>query len=1565
MPDTTTDATPDTTPDTTSSSSPPSVRAPRVIAVKPEDRLVSKPGTGGAIVWNWVPFRRRFLMLAELHSIDTVIVDGIHPQPDGSLSDDDKLVDKEARSAIMGSIANPELVDDCRTAHAMWTKLTSRFEARTLAQEMFLMDKLQSMRFDIGSSLEDHISALFLVRSELRSMGVGSELTDTFMAKRLIQSLPYDEFATTIDALDDTKLDLDEIRLKLLNKYSRLMQNMPAKKIVPPGAFVAMRDSSRGGAFPPCEWCSRTNHSAKNCWTKYGRDNVEARRGGVTARTGRVSQPTSLIAREVPSSSGQASSLCEEPLQGFAFTIRAPAPHLPPSALSIAIKLTEHQRVGGWIVDSGASHHFCFTRDRFRNYTPLKSPMMIQLGGVGEMVGLGYGDIIISYPLNGQVAQMTLQRALYVPQARFNLLSISHLDDEGKLITFHGGVCRVYEPTGPPSLEPDFARAELTLQVARTQSSNLYHLNDLLTATPMSHQAPSALTAITGQSNVPVVSADLLHARLGHVNHVDMKRLTTMADGLAYSGEVSATCETCIMAKHHRTPTPKVRTTETTELLELVHSDIAGPFPVNGLHGERYFAIFMDDHSCMVWLRLLKSKDEVLPAFVEWKTFVENQTGKKIKAFRSDNAMEYQSAAFSKVLSDSGIQRQSSATYTQAQNGKSERCVRTITEFGRSILFFSNLPLPFWSVAVEHACYLRNRLPTRALASSTPYEVWFGRRPDLRHVRVFGSVAYAHVPDERRKKLDPKARKGIYLGVAAGIKGHRLYDPVKRTLFVSAHVKFDERSSVLDPSDMDTIVAIFRVDDAPPAGEPSSQPSSASDSDDFSIDSESAVENEPVEVPVASDPFDHIGDNDASMPRRSSRRRQVPDRYIHSDRIGDQLGLSSVSQHSAARPVDSLTSSGDQVLDSIPEPRCDPAADPAAELQPPAASLVADALPSPWTPVQPVTNVMFNGCAVGDQLTPTVGYVGLPAVPGVCSSVLDSPSTDASAAHLDTEDYEKLFSSGFALVATEVALHNEPASYRQAVNGPDADAWLSAMDDEYKSLMDAGTFELVKLPQGANLVTCRWVFRLKQNADGSVSRFKARLVARGFTQRQGVDYDLTFAPVVKLQSVRALLALAASQDWEIHQMDVVTAYLNGDLEHTIYMAQPEGFIPDGQQGLVCLLKKSLYGLKQAGRSWNIKIHQVLVKLGFTRMEADHCVYRFVNNATIIWLCLYVDDLLLFSNHLPALSAFKRRLAAEFRMKDLGEAKFVLGITIERNRVARTIAISQAAYVRSVLARFRQENAKPVFTPLDAGQHLTKSDCPVDGSPEQQFMRSVPYLQAVGAIMFLMLATRPDLAFAITKLAQFSHNPGKTHWQALQRLLRYLRGTESMSITYGGNTEPLPTSVSIAAFCDADWASDRDDRRSTTGYVVIINGGGVSWQAKKQPTVSASSVEAEYVSMSQAAKEVQWWIYLLDGLNESVPTPFPIFSDSQGAIALVDQPSCHSKCKHIDVRHHHIRDLHDRRVVDFFYLRTEEMPADLLTKALTRNVHARLLSKFGLAVDSSGPVGLSQSSDQQS
>ena len=540
-----------------------------------------------------------------------------------------------------------------------------------------------------------------------------------------------------------------------------------------------------------------------------------------------------------------------------------------------------------------------------------------------------------------------------------------------------------------------------------------------------------------------------------------------------------------------------------------------------------------------------------------------------------------------------------------------------------------------------------------------------------------------------------------------------------------------------------------------------------------------------------------------------------------------------------------------------------------------------------------------------------------------------------------------------ALIAVgHTFISKEPVHYRQVAYRSDRKQWEDAMKAEYDSIQQAGTWTLVPLPAGRKPIGNKWVFKLKHKADGTIDRYKARLVAQGFSQKEGVDYNETFASVAKFCSIRALLALGAYQDLEIHQMDVNTAFLNGDLDEEIYMRQPDGFVVPGKEQLVCKLNKSLYGLKQAARAWYTKIDRVLLELGFSRLEADHCVYQFHDgDNVVIYIALYVDDLLILSNSMRRLDQFKNQLSQIFQMKDLGEAHYVLGFQIHRDRQARTLSISQGEYIKNVLDRFDMLDCKSVTTPLATGVKLLKSDCPT--SPQQvEEMSKVPYQQAIGAIMYAMQGTRPDIAYAVTALSQFSHNPGHVHWTGVKRLLRYLKGTIDYKLTYTGSPS---SSVSIRSFpalsgyCDADWGSDLNDRRSITGYVFTLAGGAISWQSKKQPTVALSSVEAEYMASTQATKEALWWRTFLNELGfNSSESPIQLFSDSQGSIALAKNPEYHSRTKHIDIKHHFVREHVANRNVRFDFVGTESMVADVLTKPLPRDSHIKFVKAMGIS-----------------
>ena len=432
------------------------------------------------------------------------------------------------------------------------------------------------------------------------------------------------------------------------------------------------------------------------------------------------------------------------------------------------------------------------------------------------------------------------------------------------------------------------------------------------------------------------------------------------------------------------------------------------------------------------------------------------------------------------------------------------------------------------------------------------------------------------------------------------------------------------------------------------------------------------------------------------------------------------------------------------------------------------------------------------------------------------------------------------------------------------------------------------------------------------------------------------------SPPVHRPCLTALLALVAHHDWELHQMDVRSAYLNGELEEEMYMKQPTGFVAPGTEGMVCRLNKALYGLKQAGRTWNKRIDVELKAHGFAPIDADPCVYAYKRGSVVLIISLYVDDLLLASDSLDELNKVKAELQTCFDMEDMGEASFALGIKITRDRAARTLTISQGAYILDVLSRFDMQDSRPVSTPMDAKCKLE----PATATTELDAVAKTRYQSAVGALLHAARATRPDISFAVTALSQFCKAPTEEHWQAVKRVFRYLRGTVEHGLTYKGTGSPKDSPV-LHGYCDSDYAEDETDCRSVTGYTFMLSGAAISWASRKQPTVAHSSTEAEYMAASDAAKEAIWWRLFLSCLGYSMDNATRILSDNQGSIALSKNPEGHRRVKHIGVRHHYIREqvAKGTRILD--YVSTTKMAADVLTKAVGATQHSTIIQLLGM------------------
>ena len=388
------------------------------------------------------------------------------------------------------------------------------------------------------------------------------------------------------------------------------------------------------------------------------------------------------------------------------------------------------------------------------------------------------------------------------------------------------------------------------------------------------------------------------------------------------------------------------------------------------------------------------------------------------------------------------------------------------------------------------------------------------------------------------------------------------------------------------------------------------------------------------------------------------------------------------------------------------------------------------------------------------------------------------------------------------------------------------------------------------------------MFKKKEGVlEVEASRFKARLVAKGYTQKEGVDFNEIFSPVVRHTSIRILLSLVVHKGLELHQLDIKTAFLHGDLEEEIYMAQPEGYARGVK---VCLLQKSLYGLKQSPRQWYKKFDMFMLGIGFKRSTFDLCVYyKGLSNGEFIYLLLYVDDMLIACKHMDEIDNLKKLMSSKFEMKDLGEAKKILEIDIFRDKEKREIFVSQRKYIEKVLERFNMGGANPVITPLAPHFKLSSKQCP-KSEQERESMAKMPYASAVGCIMYLMVCTRPDIAHAVSVVSRFMSNPGKPHWEALRWILRYLKGSMDVGLLY--RKENNGNGDCVVGYCDADLGGDRDKRKSLTGYIFSAWGNTISWRASLQPVVALSSTEAEYMAATEATREALWLKWLVNELG---------------------------------------------------------------------------------------------------
>jgi hypothetical protein len=550
----------------------------------------------------------------------------------------------------------------------------------------------------------------------------------------------------------------------------------------------------------------------------------------------------------------------------------------------------------------------------------------------------------------------------------------------------------------------------------------------------------------------------------------------------------------------------------------------------------------------------------------------------------------------------------------------------------------------------------------------------------------------------------------------------------------------------------------------------------------------------------------------------------------------------------------------------------------------------------------------------------------------------DSPIALLSETDLPEIDGEE--SAAYAFVnITELPSGETPKTYLQAMHSIEKKLWRFATDSEMQSLIDADSWELVKQTDASNVVSGKWVFKIKKDKDGNVSRYKARWVARGFSQRENVDYTEIFAPVVRASSIRTLVAYGNAMDMDMSTADVSSAFTWAEVDERIFVEQPHGYATRGPNGeaMVCKLKKGLYGTKQAARLWNKKFHATLLLDGWQQFESDPCVYwRRTERFGYQLVGVYVDDILhLYRGH-HVHKAFVDQCNKSFPTKNEGEVEWILGFRVVRNRRARTLTIDQSQALSDFLADNDYTELNPAITPMDTGW---KHD---SDSPLLDKEASTAFRSQLMSIAYWSQYTRPDVAVAVSTLCRHVSAPTDMCNAALRRLIRYLVGTINYGITYSVVDNNTDKTLKLEAFADSSWGGEDDVQgKSMSGYVTYFGGGPISWSTGLQSVIAQSSAEAELIAAYNCSTAAVYHRTFLEDLGMTMSGATTIWEDNTACIAMSKNPVNHKRCRHILVKYHYLRTLRDNNIVKLEYVRTADQIADLMTKPTGRGIFLKL------------------------
>jgi hypothetical protein len=959
-------------------------------------------------------------------------------------------------------------------------------------------------------------------------------------------------------------------------------------------------------------------------------------------------------------------------------------------------------------------------------------------------------------------------------------------------------------------------------------------------------------------------------------------------------------CTVCMRAKMSRKAFgDKLNRQPAQGVFHRAHADLMGPFRVPAINSGAVYALtILDEFSNHIWQYYLKNKSDAALFIRNWHTMIKNQYSMNVKEFHTDHGGEFTSSELLKYWESHGVVATTTPRNTPQYNGIVERMHRTILDGTRALLIQSSLPRSFWLLAMDTVVYTINRSVRSVKKTMTPMEIVTSIKPILSHMRVFGCDAMVHQkhPDG---KLDDKASPMIFVGYVTQRMAYKFFDPSSRKFVVERDADF--------------------IEDQFTVGRPSAtgiKSTSLSVNDD-SVDQ--LLNSQADDARITVSPINDLCDGVANPISGG-------DSNVRSSSIVAPSSVPSSNSLSAVNSNQSSVSSSSAAVSLSPNP---------------------DVADSPDSDSSSSVSRASVQSSLGDSVVVHQGIIadghGAQANGGVSEHNLRSrvppPKVSRDLKNLQSNwPWRQQIPSGHAhavLMMSEKG--TEPLSYEDAMKSSDADKWKQAMDEEIKSQLENQTWTVVprsSVPTGKQILKCKWVYKIKLGINNVVLRYKARLCAKGFMQKYGEDYFETFAPVINYKTLRLLLTIAAVYDYEIKQIDVVTAFLNAPMTEEVYMELPDGY---GSDGNVVRLLRAIYGTKQAPHAWNETVNKQMKACGFHRLRSDSCVY--IKNKIIIGV--FVDDfIILYHKSIESLwLQEKSKLFASFKINDLGDASYILGMRITRQRSNRIILLDQQSYINRIARSYGvvPSSTYRISVPID--KRPSVKDSPVSDE-EKASMKDCPYRAIIGSIMYSALSTRPDIAYASAVLAQYSSNPGMSHWSAARRIVQYLMDTSHYKLRLGGGDR-----IQVQIFSDADWAGQSDDGRSMTGGVVMVSGGTVAWSSRRQGSVALSSMESEYMALVSAAADARWVQQLLQELGMSDQAPIPILVDNEAVMDYCKNETNSSRTRHFNIKYHYVRDEVAQKHIELIWVPTANQAADIMTKPLDRTLfekHMKLL-----------------------